>query len=108
LFVSDIVLARSQGLVAVAIGVGLWGLHMGLTQGLLATMVAAAAPEQLRGTGFGFFNLASGIAMLAASALAGFLWDKVGASATFYVGSGFTIVALILLFYQQLIKAKLF
>lgn len=97
LLVSDIVLARAQGLGTVAVGVGLWGLHMGLTQGLLAAMISAAAPAQLRGTAFGFFNLASGVAMLAASALAGLLWDKIGASVTFYTGAGFAVIALALL-----------
>ncbi|MBP0533190.1 hypothetical protein J8J19_23790, partial [Mycobacterium tuberculosis] len=61
-----------------------WGLHMGMTQGLLATMVADTAPEDLRGTAFGFFNLASGLALLVASALAGLLWDQLGAAFTFY------------------------
>ena len=96
LIASDLVLARAQGLAVVAIGIGLWGLHMGLTQGLLATMVAAAAPAQLRGSAFGFFNLASGIAMLVASVLAGLLWDKIGASATFYAGACFAVAALAL------------
>ena len=59
----------------VMIGVALWGLHMGLTQGLLAALVADTAPEELRGTAFGMFNLVSGIAMLAASVIAGALWD---------------------------------
>ena len=97
LIVADLVLARSQGLGAVALGVALWGLHMGLTQGLLATMVADTAPAELRGTAFGIFNLASGVAMLIASALAGLLWDTVGAAATFYAGAGFSLAALVLL-----------
>jgi len=97
LIVADLVLAQSQGLAAVALGVALWGLHMGLTQGLLATMVANTAPAQLRGTAFGFFNLASGVAMLIASALAGLLWDTVGAAATFYAGALFSLAALIML-----------
>ena len=97
LIVADLVLAQSQGLAAVALGVALWGLHMGLTQGLLATMVADAAPAQLRGTAFGIFNLASGAAMLIASALAGLLWDRVGAAATFYAGALFSLTALIML-----------
>ena len=97
LIVADLVLARSQGLAAVALGVALWGLHMGLTQGLLATMVADTAPAQLRGTAFGIFNLASGVAMLIASALAGLLWDRVGAAATFYAGALFSLAALIML-----------
>jgi MFS family permease len=67
---------------------------MGITQGLLATMVAGAAPEDLRGTAFGFFNLVSGIAMLIASAIAGLLWDSFGASFTFYAGAVFAALAL--------------
>ena len=97
LIVSDLVLASAQGLAAVAIGVALWGLHMGMTQGVLATMVAVAAPARLRGTAFGIFNLASGLAMLIASALAGLLWDTVGAAATFGAGAAFSAAALVLL-----------
>jgi MFS family permease len=97
LIVSDLILAYARGLGAVGIGVALWGLHMGMTQGLLATMVADTAPARLRGTAFGFFNFASGIAMLVASALAGLLWDKLGAATTFYAGAAFSIVALVML-----------
>lgn len=97
LLAADLVLARAQGLAAVFAGVALWGLHMGMTQGLLATMVAASAPASLRGTAFGFFNLAAGAAMLAASALAGLLWDAVGAAATFYAGALFCALTLVLL-----------
>jgi MFS family permease len=97
LIVSDLVLASAQGLAAVAIGVALWGLHMGMTQGVLATMVAATAPAHLRGTAFGIFNLACGVAMLIASALAGLLWDTLGAAATFYAGAAFSVSALILI-----------
>jgi MFS family permease len=68
---------------------------MGLTQGLLATMVADTAPADLRGTAYGFFNLMSGVAMLVASVLAGLLWDGWGASATFYAGAGFCLLALL-------------
>jgi MFS family permease len=70
---------------------------MGMTQGLLATMVADTAPEDLRGTAYGFFNLVSGVAMLLASALAGILWDLFGAAQTFLAGAIFTSVALALL-----------
>ena len=106
LIVADLVLARASGLPAVALGVALWGLHMGITQGLLATMVADTAPAQLRGTAFGFFNLASGIAMLVASALAGLLWDNLGAAATFYAGAAFSLAALILLGFGRGAKAR--
>ena len=97
LIVSDLVLAQAQSIATVSAGIALWGLHMGMTQGLLATMVAATAPVQLRGTAFGFFNLVGGIAMLIASVLAGLLWDTHGASLTFYVGAVFSGVALAML-----------
>jgi MFS family permease len=95
LIAADIVLAASSHWSVVLAGVALWGIHMGMTQGLLATMVADTAPEDLRGTAYGFFNLMSGLAMLVASALAGLLWDQLGASFTFYAGAVFCCVALV-------------
>ena len=97
LFAADLVLANSTHWSRVLIGVALWGVHMGITQGLLATMVASAAPEDLRGTAFGFFNLVSGLAMLTASITAGFLWDQRGAASTFYAGAIFCVIALVML-----------
>ncbi|MEO6354678.1 MAG: MFS transporter [Burkholderiaceae bacterium] len=97
LIAADIVLASSNAWPVVLLGVVLWGLHMGMTQGLLAAMVAATAPADLRGTAFGFFNLASGLAMLVASPLAGWLWDGYGASFTFYAGAVFCVAALFLM-----------
>jgi len=88
-------LALDDHWMTVLAGVALWGVHMGMTQGLLATMVADAAPADLRGTAFGFFNLVSGIAMLIASAVAGLLWDQLGASFTFYAGAVFSGIALL-------------
>ena len=93
LVASDLVLAGATGMGALAAGVALWGLHMGLTQGLLAALVAKAAPAALRGTAFGIFNLASGIAMLAASALAGALWHYAGPAATFLAGAALAAAA---------------
>ena len=94
LVAADLALGLSNGLAGTALGVALWGLHMGLTQGLLATLVADASPPDLRGTAFGVFNLATGAALLAASALAGVLWDLAGPKGTFLAGAGFTIIAL--------------
>ena len=94
LIAADLVLAYNNHRSALLLGVSLWGLHMGMTQGLLSAMVADASPPDLRGTAFGFFNLASGIVLLIASGLAGLLWDKLGAAATFYTGAGFCSVAL--------------
>ena len=92
---ADVVLAYSNQWAWVWLGVSLWGLHMGITQGLLATMVADAAPVDLRGTAFGFFNLVSGVALLIASALAGLLWDQLGAPQTFLAGAVFSAIALL-------------
>ena len=95
LAVADLVIAGTQGWIGLLAGVALWGVHMGLTQGLLAAMVADNAPDDLRGTAFGFFNLVSGVALLVASAIAGLLWDSLGPAWTFYAGAGFSLVALI-------------
>lgn len=95
LVAADVVLASNDHWGTVLLGVMLWGIHMGMTQGLLATMVADTAEADLRGTAFGFFNLVSGIAMLIASAVAGLLWDQLGASYTFYAGAAFCAVALL-------------
>lgn len=97
LFAADLVLATGSHWLATLGGVALWGLHMGMTQGLLATMVADTAPPDLRGTAFGVFNLASGIALLMASALAGWLWDRFGAAFTFYGGAAFCALSVILI-----------
>lgn len=95
LIAADLVLAMDSHWTTVLAGVVLWGVHMGMTQGLLAAMVADTAPADLRGTAFGFFNLVSGAAMLVASTVAGLLWDQMGASFTFYAGAAFSVIALL-------------
>ena len=95
LIAADLVLALNDHWSVVLGGVALWGIHMGMTQGLLATMVADAAPADLRGTAYGCFNLACGLAMLIASVLAGFMWDRLGAAFTFYLGALFCTLAII-------------
>ena len=97
LLAADLVLASSAHWAVVLAGVALWGVHLGMTQGLLAALVADTVPADLRGTGYGFFNLVSGIAMLVASVLAGMLWDSWGAAYTFYAGALFSVLALGLL-----------
>ena len=89
LIAADLLLAFGPTLVAIFVGICLWGLHMGLTQGVLAALIAATAPERLRGTAFGLFGLVTGLATLLASIFAGLLWDKIGASATFLAGAVF-------------------
>ncbi|MBK0675933.1 MFS transporter [Klebsiella oxytoca] len=95
LIAADIVLALSSHWSQLLAGVALWGIHMGMTQGLLAAMVAHTAPPELRGTAFGMFNLMSGIALLLASAGAGVLWEMLGAASTFYAGAIICVVTLI-------------
>ncbi|WP_066157477.1 MFS transporter [Hydrogenophaga pseudoflava] len=94
LIAADLVLASGTHWWTLLAGVALWGVHMGMTQGLLATMVADTAPADLRGTAFGFFNLVSGGALLLASVVAGVLWDRLGASFTFHAGAVFSALAL--------------
>ena len=97
LMAADGVLASSLHWGALLAGVAIWGLHLGLTQGLLATMVADTAPAHLRGTAFGVFNLVSGVALLLASVLAGWLWDGWGAAYTFGAGAVICVLTALLL-----------
>lgn len=97
LVAADLVLASNAHWAVVLAGVALWGLHLGITQGLLAALVADTAPADLRGTAFGFFNLVAGVAMLFASLIAGVLWDRLGAPATFLTGAAFGAIALAVL-----------
>ncbi|HEY9095605.1 MAG TPA: MFS transporter [Hydrogenophaga sp.] len=101
LIVADGLLAWRDHGGAFWLGIACWGLHMALTQGLLATMVADAAPADLRGTAFGVFNLVSGLSMLIASGLAGWLWDRQGASTTFLAGMAFACAALVLIAWRS-------
>lgn len=98
LIVADLILATAPNLIIVMIGVALWGLHMGMTQGLLSALVADEAPQHLRATAFGVFNFASGVALLLASLIAGFLWEQIGPSATFVAGAALTALGLVTLF----------
>jgi MFS family permease len=93
LIAADLLLAFGTTLVAIFLGICLWGLHMGFTQGVLAALIAETAPERLRGTAFGLFGLITGLAALIASVLAGLLWDMIGASATFLAGAAFAAIS---------------
>lgn len=101
LVIADLLLAHSGQLLWVGAGLVFWGLHMAATQGLMAAMVADTAPAELRGTAFGLFNLASGVAMLVASIVAGMLWDAFGAQATFHAGAAFALLAFGLLLLRR-------
>ncbi|MBI2816274.1 MAG: MFS transporter [Acidobacteria bacterium] len=95
LIAADVVLATATGTASLMVGISLWGLHMGFSQGLLTALVADTAPVRRRGTAFGLFNLVSGVVLLVASVVAGALWDRIGAAATFYAGASFAGIALL-------------
>ncbi len=97
LIVADLVLAWAPTPAMVMVGVAIWGLHMGLTQGILSTLVANSSPADLRGTAYGVFALVSGVAALIASVTAGVVWDKMGQAPVFYIGAAFSVVALLML-----------
>ena len=95
LIAADLLLALLPNITGLALGIIAWGIHMGLTAGILTTLVADTAPPEQRGTAFGAFHFVSGLAMLAASLIAGVLWDRIGPSGTFLAGAGFTALALL-------------
>jgi MFS family permease len=101
LVLSDLVLANAESIPMLMLGVTLWGLHMGFSQGLLAALVADTTPAELKGTAFGMFNLVSGVSMLLASAIAGLLWQTWGSAVTFYAGAVFSAAALMLLLVRR-------
>jgi MFS family permease len=101
LVAADVMFAWSAEWVCVWIGISLWGLHMGMTQGLMARMVADTTPPHLRGTGYGFFNLVSGLAMLLASVLAGLLWERYGPAQTFIAGAVFSALAMAAIIFRR-------
>ncbi|MCK7245551.1 MFS transporter [Enterobacter asburiae] len=94
---ADVVLALSSHWMGVILGVALWGIHMGMTQGLLAAMIAKTAPRDLRGTAFGIFSLVSGVGLLIASVGAGAIWETFGAEYTFYAGAVICLATLVYL-----------
>jgi MFS family permease len=106
LIFADLTLAFAPGLVGVFVGVGLWGLYLGLSQGLLTALVADTAPEDLRGTAFGLFSLLTGGALLIASVLAGWLWHAYGPTATFLAGAFFSGFAALMMAIRMTIGRK--
>jgi predicted MFS family arabinose efflux permease len=96
LIAADVTLAAAASVAAAFAGIALWGAHMALSQGLMGKLVADHAPAELRGSSFGFFHLATGLATLVASVTAGLLWDRIGPAATFLAGAGFALLALLM------------
>jgi MFS family permease len=100
LIAADLALAMISGLAGAFLGIALWGGHMALTQGLMAKLVADHAPSDIRGSAFGIFNVAIGLALLIASVVAGLLWDQLGSEATFFAGAGFALTALMMFVFR--------
>lgn len=98
---SDILLGAAKGLPVTFIGVALWGLHLGLTQGTLAALVTDNCPPERRGTAFGIFNLFSAFALLLASVLAGIAWERIGPTGTFLIGAGFSFLSLFVFYFTR-------
>lgn len=101
LILADLVLAYSNSVMTMMLGVALWGLHMGFSEGILATLIADTAPAHLKGTAFGLFNLVSGACLLIASVLAGWLWQASGSQSTFTAGAVLAAASLLLLLIRK-------
>lgn len=93
---ADLCLALLHSLAGAFLGIALWGVHLALSQGLLSKLVADRAPAALRASAFGVFNLFTGLMLLAASVLAGLLWDRIGPPATFLTGAAISAVSIAL------------
>jgi MFS family permease len=101
LTLADLILARADSSLGVMCCVALWGLHMGFTQGIPATMVANVTPQELKGTAFGLSNFVTGLFMLLASVIAGWLWERYGANMTFHAGAAFSVLVMLLLVFHK-------
>ena len=106
MLVADLMLAFATSLPWVMLGIALWGVHMGLTEGLIAALTADYAPEKLRGSAFGVVNLARGVMALLASALAGGLWTWSGPTATFITGAGLAVLTALLALSMRVMPAR--
>jgi MFS family permease len=96
LIASHMAMALATGPMLVWIGAGIWGVHLALTQGIFSALVADHAPAHLRGTAFGVFNLAAGIAIFVGSAAMGFAWDQLGAGTAFALAAAVNALGLVL------------
>lgn len=96
LCLSDLVLGFAESLPFALFGIALWGLHLGLTQGTLAALVADTCVPERRGTAYGLFNLFSAVSLLLASTIAGILWDQLGSKATFLAGAGLVAISFVM------------
>jgi MFS family permease len=97
---ADVVLANAGTIWLAAFGAALWGLQLGATQGVLGAIFADAAPGRLRGTAFGIYDVAVGIATFVASAGAGALWMAGGPAMAFGISACVAAVAALALLFR--------
>jgi MFS family permease len=97
---ADVVLASASTIWMTALGAALWGLQLGVTQGLLGATIADVAPDRLRGTAFGVYDVAIGVGTFVASAGAGVLWMAGGSSIAFSVSACVATAAALMLVIQ--------
>jgi MFS family permease len=105
LLLAHIVLATADTIWLTILGGALWGLQLGATQGLLGAAIADTAPDDLRGTAFGIYDMAIGAATFAASAGAGLLWMAGGAATAFGAGACIATAAVLTLLLRPLPKS---
>ncbi|HDQ34954.1 MAG TPA: MFS transporter, partial [Chloroflexi bacterium] len=82
----------------------LYGVYYGMVEGTAKALVADLVPEAQRGTAYGVYNAAVGIAALPASAIAGILWQSINPAAPFYFGAALALIASLLI-WRVLAKA---
>ncbi|MFV0476031.1 MAG: MFS transporter, partial [Pikeienuella sp.] len=88
---AHLVLAFAATVWVYLLGTMLWGLHMGFSQGLLGAMIAGAAPDAMKGSAFGAFNLVTGVVVLIGNTAAGWFWMSMGSAAPFLIGAGLAV-----------------
>jgi MFS family permease len=94
LVLADIILALTNSVGWMFVGIIFWGIHLGMTQGLLLAMISKLSPLELRGTSFGLFHAISGVALLTASLIAGYLWQYYYSGLIFFVSAIITLVGI--------------
>ena len=99
---ADVVLANASTVWLTMLGAALWGLQLGVTQGLLGATIADVAPDRLRGTAFGIYDVAIGVGTFIASAGAGALWMAGGPSIAFSFSACVATAAALMLLLQPL------
>jgi MFS family permease len=84
----------------------LYGVYYGTTQGVASAYIADLVPSERRGTAYGLFQGVTGLALLPASILAGWIWNAVSPAATFYLGAGLAMLAMLAILFLMKDRAN--